>query len=397
MTRRNALAVIAAAGVCRGGMGTVDPPALSSSGMPFLTTGPDRSIYLSWTDFVAEKEHALRFSRWTGSGWTAPETIASGKNWFVNWGDFPSIAVRGDGSMLAHWLPRAAGGGTYGYGIRIARRDRGMAVWQPIHGMSLDQKTDYAGFLTFAERGDAAAYLAPPRSGQHGAGEHDHRKTVRVLLFGPDGSPGEDVEIDANACSCCQTAIGRTRNGFVVAYRDRLPGEIRDISIVRYADGVWTKPQALHADGWHINGCPTDGPSIAADGGVVAVSWLTRANGLARIQAAFSVDDGVRFGKPVRVDSGNPLGRPAMAWCGGSTYAVVWLEKVGDDVEIRLRRVSVPGRMWEPVRIARVPVGRASGFPKIAIHGEQVLLAWRDERVRARLVTRSQIEEMEHK
>ena len=141
----------------------IAPPALDQSGMPFLTSGADGVIYVSWIDPIGRNGHALRFARWTGAEWTVPATIAHGKNWFVNWGDFPALAVLPDGSMLAHWLARPETGGKYGYGIHVARRPPGSKAWREIHGMSLDEKEDYAGFLSFAPDSAAAVYLSPGR------------------------------------------------------------------------------------------------------------------------------------------------------------------------------------------------------------------------------------------
>jgi len=363
----------------------VDPPAGQGSGMPFLTTSPGGSAYLTWTDTISAREHALRFSRWTGGGWTPPETIARGENWFVNWADFGSLSVLADGSMLAHWLTRS-GGGAYGYGIRVARREPDRPVWREVHGMSLDEKTDYAGFLTFVPGAPEAVYLSPPGASggvSHGAG-HDHRKTVRVVSFSATGAPAAEREIDASACSCCQTAIAKTENGLVVAYRDRLPGEIRDISVARFQNGVWSQPETVHRDGWRINACPTDGPAMASRGRRVAVAWLTRAQDQPRILMAFSADEARSFTAPVRVDSGNPLGRPALVELDRESYAVAWLEKTaGEDVEVRLRRVSFRGERDPPRTVAAAPAGRAAGFPKVAVSGGRVLVAWRDGRVRA--------------
>lgn len=167
MTRRSLLAMSAVPGWGHGGIRRIDPPALAGSGMPFLTAGPDGSVYLSWIDSAGERQHALRFSRWTGSVWTAPETVAEGRNWFINWADFPSLVVRGDGSMLAHWLPRAEGGGTYGYGIRIAVRDRERPQWRPSYGVSLEEKVDYAGFLESLRPGMKIAAGVRKRGGDY--------------------------------------------------------------------------------------------------------------------------------------------------------------------------------------------------------------------------------------
>lgn len=379
---------------------SIDPPAKNDSGMPFLTSGPDGAVYLAWTESTPAKENALRFSKWNGVTWSAPETIAQGRHWFTNWADFGSLTVLKDGSMLAHWLPRAEAGSKFGYGIRIARRDPDKPVWRNIHGVSLDEKVDYAGFFTFAPQSGAATYLAPPSDGTKTSSAHDHdaeghRKTLRFVEFRADGSVGAENEIDADVCSCCQTALGKTRTGWIAAYRDHLPGEIRDISVIRYAAGAWTAPQPLHRDGWKINGCPTDGPSLHSGGGSrVAIAWLTRANGVPKVQLAISKDDGRTFGAPLRIDSGNPLGRPSIALYDESTYLITWLERLASgQVEVRIRRVTADGAASEPITVSQAPLGRASGFPKAIVSGDNIILAWRDDRVRAVLLKKSDLKD----
>lgn len=376
----------------------LDPPAQPESGMPFLTTAADGTLYLSWLD-PHNGGHALRFSRLQGGKWSPPETIAAGKNWFVNWADFPSLSVQPDGTMLAHWLSRSAGGGKFGYGIRVARRTAG--AWREIHGMSLDEKDDYAGFLSFA--GTGAVYLSPPAgappAAHSGHGEHGHRKTLRFLQLHADGRAATDIELDADVCSCCQTALARTASGLIAAYRDHSPGEIRDISVVRFVNGAWTGPHTLHADGWRINGCPTEGPSIATAGaGRVAIAWLTRANAQPKVQLTLSSDDGARFSTPVRLDSGNPLGRPSLAPLHNGAYLAAWLEKThGVRAEIRLRHVSANGVAGPAVTVAEVPASRTTGFPKVAVSGGQIVLAWRDERVRAAVLPLQSLSKKESK
>ncbi len=378
----------------------IDPPALADSGMPFLTASPEGSVYLAWTETTTEKMRALRFSKWTGAEWTPAETIAQGKNWFVNWADFGSLTVLPDRSMLAHWLPSAEGGGKFGYGIRIAKRDADAPVWREIHGMSLDEQVDYAGFLTFAPGSNAATYLSPPSGNKShpvasGDDAHGHRKTVRFIEFNSAGGVSSDKELDEDVCSCCQTALGKTANGWIAAYRDHLPGEIRDIAVVRFADGVWGKPKTLHPDGWKINGCPTEGPALLTKGSRVAIAWLTRAGDKPKVQLALSSDNGRTFQKPVGIDSGNPLGRPSITAFDDSGYLVAWLEKTANSqVEIRIRRVTHEGAVSPAHTVSQAPLGRSSGFPKILVTGEQIFLAWRDERVRAVIFTKSQLKEM---
>src|SRR5215204_3743967 len=111
--------------------------------------GPDGAVYLSWIDTLSTQGHALRFAKWNGNAWSEPETIAEGKNWMVNWADFPALTVLPDGGMMAHWLTRYPAGGKYGYGIRVASKPSGTKAWKETHTIRLEEKDDYAGFLTF--------------------------------------------------------------------------------------------------------------------------------------------------------------------------------------------------------------------------------------------------------
>ncbi|MBK9171140.1 MAG: exo-alpha-sialidase [Bryobacterales bacterium] len=364
------------------GVRPLDPPALPGSGMPFLATAPDGGLFVSWIDPLPESESALRFARWAGPGWSQPETIATGRNWFVNWADFPAIAILPGGTMLAHWLTRPEEGGKYGYGIRIARRPPGAREWREIHGANLDDPKDYAGFLRFAPDGSGAVYLAPPKARDGG-----HRKTVRFVAFHPDGSVVADKEVDADACSCCPTALVRSDRGLVAAYRDHLPGEIRDISVVRFVDGAWTEPAVVHPDGWKIQGCPTDGPAMAAVGPHIGLVWTTRADERPRVQMALSRDGGATFTPPIRIDDGDPLGRPAITVLDKQNYLAVWLEKsAAGKADIRARRVSIEGEAGTSRTIAPAAAARSAGFPQVAVAGDQVVFAWRDERVRSAVV-----------
>ncbi|MBM3762077.1 MAG: exo-alpha-sialidase [Acidobacteria bacterium] len=353
------------------------PPVAKESGMPFLVSAPNGNIYLSYIDYLGADGHALRFTTFDGKQWSRPETIAEGKNWFINWADFPSLAIEPDGNLLAHWLTRSTVGGKYGYGIRIARRNAATRQWTEIHGISLEEPKDYAGFLTFLPNASAAIYLAPPESGP----DDSHRKTVRFVEL--KGKPTE-VEIDPDACSCCQTAVAMTPKGLVAAYRDHRQGEIRDISISRLAEGKWSKPEILHQDRWKINGCPTDGPAIATHQNNTAISWLTRANDQPKVQVALSRNSAQTFNKPIRVDDGNPLGRATITNLDSNHFLIIWIEKTGTngEAEIRIKRLSVDGRLSEALVIARTNTARTTGFPKIAVSGKQILTAWRDGNIR---------------
>ncbi len=354
--------------------------------MPFFAHGTKGDVYLSWIDPEGSQAHALRLAKWSGAGWAQVETIAQGKNWFVNWADFPSLSVTADASMLAHWLARPESGGKYGYGIRVAHRAPGpTGRWSPVAAINENDPEDYAGFLSFA--GTRAAYLAPlernaavPGQAHTGSG---HGKSLRLAEFNAAGELSADRLLDADVCSCCQTTAVETSSGLLIAYRDHLPGEIRDISLVRIQDGRASAPEPLHRDGWRLNGCPTEGPSGASAGSSVGIAWITRAQGTSRLQLAWSQDGGAKFRPPVAADDGQPLGRPQLVALDASQFLLVWLERTAAGADIRLRRVGTDGRIGPSVVIASVAGSRSTGLPRIAVFRDQVLVAWRENAVRA--------------
>ena len=120
------------------------------------------------------------------------------------------------------------------------------------------------------------------------------------------GPAGPETVLDGRVCDCCQTDAARADGATVVVYRDRSDKEVRDMSVVRFADGRWSEPRALARDGWEINGCPVNGPAIAAGGAAVAVAWFTAADERPRVSVVFSADAGATFGAPTAWTTAGP-------------------------------------------------------------------------------------------
>ncbi|HTV00884.1 MAG TPA: sialidase family protein, partial [Luteitalea sp.] len=324
--------------------------------------------------------------------------VARGPRWFANWADHPSVVPAPGGALLAHWLVRSGDGTSrYGYGIRAARATSERAPWSTMFTAE-PASDDYAGFLAFVPESDgfSAAYLAPAESvpspapvppADHGAGHPEPIKTLVFTRVKGDGQTATRDVIDADVCSCCSVAAAVSRNGPIVAYRDRAAGEVRDIAIVRRVGGRWTAPRIVHADAWTIPGCPTNGPALAASGSRVVVAWFTAAAGVARVRVASSSDAGATFTMPVTVDGGHPIGWAGVVLLPDGDAAVSWLEGTpGTAAQVRVRRVSTDGRIGDPVMVAAAAGGRSTGIPQIASDGGRLLLAWRDGRVRTALV-----------
>jgi hypothetical protein len=344
-----------------------DPPAASGAMAPSLTSTAD-GLLLTWLE-PGPAGHALRISRFRDGGWASPVTIAAGKDFFANWADFPAVAQAPDGSLTAHWLAKT-GTETYAYGIFLARStDRG-ATWTPTGLLHSDRLPAEHGFVSWIPDGTAlrAVWL-------------DGRETAKegpmTLRSGIAGKAGTEEVLDARVCDCCQTDAALAADGPVVAYRDRSDKEIRDIYVIRKTAAGWSTPAPVHHDNWEIPGCPVNGPAIAAAGKRVAVAWFTAAAPEGpRVQLAFSEDGGQSFGPPVLIDGEKPLGRVDLQLDAQGDAIVSWLAFQEKGAAVCLRRVSPKGAAGAPVTIAATSAARSAGFPRSAVAGNRLWLAW---------------------
>ena len=360
-------------------------PAGQGSGQPNLAVSPDGSIYLSWIERLGEGRFSLRFAVKEGDGWSAPRVIAEGSNWFVNWADFPSMIALPDGSLAAHWLAKS-GTGAFEYDVTISRSFDGGKTWGKPFVPHRDGVKAEHGFVSLfaAQDGNLAAVWLDGREMKAGEGSHDHghgNMTLRTVKIKRDGALVEEAVLDTRVCECCQTSAAMTAEGPVVVYRDRSDEEIRDISIVRLRDGKWSQPVSVFKDGWKINGCPVNGPSIAASGRSVAVAWFTGVNDKPRVKLVFSSDAGVSFGEPITVDDGNPAGRVEALMLADGSALVCWLEKLPGGGEVRMRRIRPDGKFDAAITVSATGAARSNGFPQMARTGNSLVFAWTGAKV----------------
>ena len=354
---------------------TSDPPAGPGAMAPSLTVS-GKDLLLTWLEPLGPvKEptgHQLRFARLSGDRWSKPSTVASGPGFFANWADFPAVGQAADGSLTAHWLAKT-GDDTYAYGIHLARSADGGATWAPTGMLHDDKVPAEHGFVSWLPEpaGLRAFWLDGRETPKKGP------MTLRTALL-DQGAPKSGELVDDRVCDCCQTDAALAAAGPVIAFRDRAADEVRDIYVVRRTSAGWSKPVLVGADDWKIPGCPVNGPAVAAAGKLVTVAWFTGAPPGPRVQLAVSNDGGATFGKPVLIDTGKPLGRVDLA-LDGTDAIVSWMSLVGDNAVIRLRRVSAKGKVGIPMAVAATSAARGSGFPRLAVLGGRLYVAWVEE------------------
>ena len=356
----------------------IDAPAGLNSGEPNLAVDGAGRVHLSWLERNGDSTVALRLAVREDGQWSTPVSVTSRSDLFVNWADFPSVFVAPSGRVVMHWLQKQAGG-KYSYDVLTRQSTDGGATWSEPRKLHDDDVAAEHGFVSFfATEGDSveAVWL----DGRATAGRHnEHRGSMQLgnTRIGADGGVAATALLDSRICDCCQTSAAMTARGPVVVYRDRSPDEIRDIGLLRRVNGKWTEPALVHADDWHIEGCPVNGPSVVAAGDEVAVAWFTGARDTARVNVAFSHDAGATFGAPVRVDDGNPAGRVDVEFDASGRALVTWLERVGEDgAEVRIRAVAKDGSGSPAMVVANSAAARSSGFPRMVRSGNEIIFAW---------------------
>ena len=356
----------------------LDAPAGPGSMAPSLTRHPDGTLILDWLEPTEDGGYALRYAGYV-AGWGAPVEVARGSDWFVNWADFPAVSIAEDGRWTAHWLQREAEG-SYAYGIRVVSSDDGADWSAPITPHRDGTATEH-GFVGHYEVADGAGMVwldGREMQGEAHGGHDDHGgggMTLRHAMLRADGSLAEEVLLDGLTCDCCQTDVAMAAQGPVIVYRDRTEDEIRDIYVIRRTADGWSAPAPVHADGWEMDACPVNGPSIATHGDSLAVAWFTAAQGVARIQVARSDDGGASFAAPLLVDDAMPLGRLDLIALGTDSWAIAWYGRAADGPALLMRRFDGDG-LGPTVMIAGVSEARRSGFPRMVADGDALVVAW---------------------
>ncbi len=353
----------------------VEPPAGSAGGAwpSFAATagGPPLLVWTAETD----AGHALRGSILNGSEWSEPTTLAAGERWFVNWADFPQVARDAGGRTLVTWLQQAESGPAYAYHVRWRLLD---PLGQELGSGLLhddDSPTEH-GFVALTPR-HGSGFLAVWLDGRAHA-EAGQQLRARVVLA--DGRLEPEAVLDDRTCDCCQTdLVPLPGGGYLAAWRDRDPDEVRDVAVARLGPDGPGEPTFPAADGWVMPACPVNGPALAvAADGRTALCWFTGAPG-PRVRLAVAEADGSAWGPALRVDEGHTLGRVEARFDRHGRLLLVWLEERDAGPEWRIRTWTADEGLGPTRALAPARRGRGSGFPRAVAVDDGWLVTWQGE------------------
>jgi hypothetical protein len=272
---------------------------------PRVAVGPDQ-IHLAWMSSRNDKV-ALRVAKSSDRGQTFTPASTLHEEGLVNGRGWQSIGLGPDGTLHAAWLD----------------------------GRNDEAASEHAGHGA-----------APGRPAMHG-GKMD-------LFYGalkPTSPTANSQMLSADTCQCCKTALAVGADGSInVAWRQIFGDSIRDIAF-RRADargGQFGEPVRVSVDNWLLNGCPDDGPVLAADRtSGVHVAWPTLVAGGAeeRIGLFYAYSsDGKTFTPRVEVKNLGSL-KPShiqMTSRSDGRLGIVW-DELSDGVRKIVMATGAPG------------------------------------------------------
>ena len=206
---------------------------------------------------------------------------------------------------------------------------------------------------------------------------------VFYRVVGGDAEASEALGA-SGVCFCCKTAIlgpGAPATGrpgardMVLAWRHIFPNSERDIamSVLDAGAGRPGRMMRVSADRWQLQGCPDDGPGLAASGsGTIHVVWptlaATGATGPEKAIYHARTTDGRTFTPRRRLDRpGSGAAHPVVAALASGEAVALW-----DEAAEGARRVVV-----QPIREPAEPHVLGPGtYPAAAALDDGFVVAW---------------------
>jgi len=214
-------------------LAAADVPVKAGGAHPQLTSSATGAI-LSWLD-QDEATTTLRFSERMAGGWSEPQDVSTGKDWFITAADVPSVLRLKNGTLIANWYP-TTDETIEAYDTYLSySRDEGKTWAKPFSPHHDRTKTQH-GFVSLLELADGGVGMVWLDGRDQELNTTDPLGGSMALYFAsfdPSWKQSAESVVNARVCECCQTAVVMTADGILTAFRDRTADEIRDIKVSR--------------------------------------------------------------------------------------------------------------------------------------------------------------------
>ena len=347
-----------------------------SNAQPSLVSN-NGDLSLTWISSDQDMNANLNFRQFIDDKWTDSKTFANGSDWFINWADFPTHAISGD-RILTSYLKKSASG-KYTYDVFLNLRDLSGDKIKEDFILNTDGFKAEHGFVSIVAKdkeGFFVTWLDGRNTVEKDLEGNPKPMTIRFAEITNAGDIINETELDSNVCDCCQTSITHTDKGPLVVYRDRSEKEVRDIYMTRNIDDVWEAPIPIHNDGWVIYGCPVNGPKVVSYENNIAVSWFTVSDTEPMVNVSFSKFYGASFDEPIKINDHNAIGRVDVAFLNEKEVIVSYMEGDDDGTYLRIKKVSLDGKVSKPITISRIDGGRSTGVPQLEIFNDEIFIVW---------------------
>lgn len=352
----------------------IGTPAAEGSKQHHLSQTADGRLILSWVESDGQNS-TVRFAVREGQIWSPVRTVirADGKL-----GDPPVVFGLDDGSLAAAWMPYVKGAKSqYAADIYLARSQDGGLNWSPAFKPYGKKARIYDAQMSLTPLPDARIALVWTDMRDAGHKKKDRYRLMATVLAKNQQRAGKETTLDGDVCSCCRVYTAARGEDLLTVYRDHAQGEIRDTAAVRWRPGGKAKAASVPGEGWHIEGCPSNGPAVDLSGSSAAAAWFSAADGKGRVRVAFSKDGGKRFAKPVEVDD-NANGYVNVSLLSRNAALVSWRGRAGAEEELRIAMVEAGG-IGRQTTVYRGDFPKwPSKYPGMVRLGQQAFVAWTD-------------------
>ena len=348
----------------------------NSNAQPSLVSN-NGSVSLTWISSDDDMNANLNFRQFKDENWTNTQTLAIGSDWFINWADFPTHAISGD-LVLTSYLKKSASG-TYTYDVFLSLHKLSGEKIKEDFILNTDGFKAEHGFVSIVAKyneGFLISWLDGRNTVEKDENGNHKPMTIRFAEITNAGDIINETELDSSVCDCCQTSITYSEKGPIVVYRDRSEEEVRDIYVTRNINDGWESPVSVHDDGWVIYGCPVNGPKVVSNSNNLAVSWFTASDGKPTVNLSFSESFGSSFGSPIKINDHNAIGRVDTAFLNEKEVIVSYMEGDDDGTYLRIKKVSIDGKVSDPITVSKIDSGRGTGVPQLEILDDEIFIVW---------------------